>query len=515
MTHQFNLLPLLLLFIVGAVAQQVASSPGVLQFALLNKEVPGTLRDTAVDASGNIYSAGRDSSSAFISKRSPYLNRLWATELPALSDTSPALAFSDTGGLFAIAPRLPLDPTTGSPDSFTIADLILYELDYLSGDVLSLALVERVQLPPNSRVRCILASAAPNPPLVYVTYIVQDGVAPSTARTRVVQMARGDTGAMSRAWTRVLTDQGREATSVGIAEDKATRRIVVIEISSKETGAATDQLAAYTLDTEGTIMQRATTKAASEAAWVADVVADENGALYVGEGPNILYRVALRALDGEDLITQLWNVTETEVVDMTVLKNGTAVYVLSNGEGFRNEGTQVVRTKTPILSVYNASGHSLFKSEYTESVPDAEREMYSFSLVDPENKCDAVLGGFLRLAEAVAVERKVSIGLFTFPNVVKGDQGQGGPQVPVPIDPNSPDTPDPQNNNALVVIGASVGVAVFLIITAVALFIIYRNRSEAEDARTRAQAELEADKYIEDIPSLRATLRDNNNNVLV
>lgn len=521
MTHQFALLLvllmlLLLLLLAPTMAQQVASSPGVLQFALLTKELPGTLRETAVDTSGNLYAAGRHSSSAFVSKRSPSFNRLWATELPALPDTSPALAFSDTGGLFAIAPRLPSHPNPESPDSSTIADIILYELDTMSGDVLSSALVERVQLPPNSRLRCILASAAPNPPLVYVTYIVQDGVAPSTARTRVVQMARGDTGAMSPAWTRVLTDQGREATSVGIAEDKASRRIVVVEISSKETGAVTDRLAAYTLDMEGTVMHSSTANAASDAAWIADVAADENGVLYVGEGPELLHRVALRALDGEDLLTKLWNVTETEVVDMTVLKNGTAVYVLSNGEGFRNEGMQVVRTKIPILSVYNASGHTLFKSEYTESVPDAEREMYSFSLIDPENKCDAILGGFLRLADAVARESEVSIGLFTFPNLMKGSQGQDDSQLPVPIDPNSPNTPDPQTSTTLIVIGASVGVVVFLTIVAVALFIIYRNnRSEAEEARERAQVELEADKYIEDIPSLRASLRDNNINVLV
>lgn len=309
--------------------------------------------------------------------------------------------------------------------------------------------------------------------MVYITYLVQDGVNPTLARTRLVQMLTFPSGDINLGWNRSLTSPSRHAASSGIATDVSNAGILVAEISSPNPGASTDRFTLYSLNELGRVMRNASMDSASAVASIEAMVTDELGGIYVAEGPRLLYRVVMRNLAGADWLVKLWNVTDLEVVDMTVLRNGTALYVLSNSDGIRNDGNQLVRTKTPILSVYNTTGRRLFRSKFVEPILDAERQMYSLSLIDPSTNCHAILGGFVRLATNEG-EKQISIGVFTFPKLFRTNStAQNNSQTAAPIDTNSPSADDQPSNTGYIIAGVGTGIFVLTII-GVSLFMVYR-----------------------------------------
>lgn len=482
-------IPLLLLPSYIISQPPTAPVPGLLHFPSL-PPYQGTIYRTLVDSSFNIYAAGTTTNSSFISKRTPSLDPLWFQTLPSLPTIPPTIAFSDQGALFAIAPRhAPRTDTnaTSDEDASNFADVVLYQLDTVTGSVLRIAQVETVRWLPHSKIRCILTSAAEDATLVYITYVVQDGVQPSRARTRVVQMVSSVSGDIARGWSRVLTPTLQSSSSAAITRDLSKERVVVAEVSASDVGKAADQLRLYSVDDGGTAMQSASMPIGSTNASIDAFGMDDRGGYYVGEGPGLFHKVAWKELEGQQFLVRLWNVSDIQVVDMTVLQNGSAVYVLSDGEGFNNVGNDIVRTKTPILSVYNSTGHRLFQSTYTEPVPETERQLYSLLLIDPSRQCHAILGGFVRLAASDIAEKQISIGLFTFPKlfrVVKGEQNNS--QGTAPNGPDSPTVDDRQPNTVLVVVAVGMGVVVFLAIVVVALFTFYHGRG--------AENELKADE---------------------
>lgn len=355
--------------------------------------------------------------------------------------------------------------------------------------------METVRWLPASKLHCILTSAASEATLVYITYVVQDGVEPSRARTRLVQMVSSASGELDFVWSQTLTPAMRTASSTAVARDVAEQRVVVVELSAMDVDKVVNQLSLYSVSDQGVILRSGSLSTTSTNASIEAFGVDDKENYYIGEGSGLLYRLVWQELKGQQTLIQLWNVTDIYVVDMTVLQNGSAVYVLSNGEGFTNVGNQIVRAKTPILTVYNSSGHRLFQNSYVEPVPETERQLYSLLLTDPSKQCHALLAGFVRFSAPDMDERQVSIALFTFPKLFRVFSDDHNSSQTVPIDPISPEVDQTKSNTVLLTVAIGVGVVLLLAVIAVTLLNVYRTKSLG--------ASLEAEKSIETIPSVR------------
>lgn len=457
---------LLCLLLPHASAQQQTA----LQFPNLNFDLPGTLLDTVCDSTGNLYALGQNSLATFLVKLSPSLDLRWSINISSSPQIIPALAFDHSAGLFAAAAVAHTESIQTS-ESFIPADIVIYQISTSNGSLVASVLVKTAHILSGAHIQCISGTTSVTFSFVYVAFISLQTSDSEVAVTRVVQLQKSSSGSLTAVWGQNLFIEDYNATSFGIADTLQGEQIIVVALSRSRLAGVPHKLSAFILDSEGTISQKGSTAASSEQSKVSNLAIDESGVLYVGESPRWLHRLALRSLNGVGFLVPLWNVSEINVVDMAVLNNGSAIYVLSKREGFRNVGTIVVRTKKAVLSVFNESGSLQSQYEHKDIIPDSSRELSSLKLTDPENSCSAVLGGSFQMPEQ---ERWISIGLFTFPKLVESMQNDKESLPPPAPDSSLPETSVSEGNSTLVVVGVSTGMAAFFVAVGVALLVLYK-----------------------------------------
>lgn len=291
-------------------------------------------------------------------------------------------------------------------------------------------------------------------------------------------------------WKTVVTPQLRQSRSARASQHSYAGQIVVVEISANsEQDSALDWLSVHEVDQNGLVTRSATVNVSQPRAWVADVAAGVNGSVYIAEGPASLHRFSFTRANGSYSLDKLWTISNTEVVDMTLLANG-SVYALSNGKGFRNEGSKLIPTTNPVLAIYNASGMVLFRKEYVEALPDVERKMFSLALVDPSRSRDAILGGYLRRVRTASSEKIISIGIYTFPSLftrLPSSEEKPPGDGPGAADPNSNGSTGGKSAGALIAVGVCVAVVGVICIAAVALFVLYKKSRDDDKERDAEQ----------------------------
>ncbi|CDF33187.1 unnamed protein product [Chondrus crispus] len=487
----------------------LARQQPALQFPNLNFDLPGTLLDTVCDSTGNLYALGQDSLATFLVKLSPSLDLRWRINIPSSPEIVPALAFDHAAGLFAAAAVAHTESVQTS-ESFIPADIVLYQINTSNGSLIASVLVKSAQILSGAHIQCISGTTSVIFSFIYVAFISLGTSGSEDASTRVVQLQKSSSGSLTSIWGQNLYTADYSATSFGIADTLQGEQIIVVALSRSRLAGVPHKLSAFILDSEGTISQKGSTAASSAQSKISNLAVDERGVLYVGESPRWLHRLALRSLNGAGFLVSLWNVSEINVVDMAVLNNGSAIYVLSKRESFRNDGAIVVRTKKAVLSVFNESGSLQSQYEHKDIIPDSSRELSSLKLTDPENSSSAVLGGSFQMPER---ERWISIGLFTFPKLVESNHNDKESLAPPAPDSSLPETSVSKGNSTLVVVGVSTGMAAFFVAVGVALLVLYRRGlgiKEDEDVSAGGGATNTQDETITQRPSGKEYLQHNN-----
>lgn len=289
-------------------------------------------------------------------------------------------------------------------------------------------------------------------------------------------------GPIQQQWSIALTPPPISASSAAIAISDSS--LVVVE-STLSFGSTSHGVSMYKLSWQGDVRDVATMPATNEDSVVAAVGMDDAEGIYVAEKKGSLYQVGTQNIDGKPLMTKIWNVSDVDVVDMYVLQNGSGVVALENGKGFRNTGSTLVRTTTPVISLYNSSGSTVMKETYVEPVPEVHREMFAMSMVQEKF---VIMGGFYELNKEA--ERQISLGLFSLPNYFTKEKQTGNQsQTATPQSPDTPIVEKGNSNTTVVLVGAFVGVAVLFVVLGVGLFVLYRSRGDGDEQEKRTEEE--------------------------
>lgn len=484
-----------------------------LHFPSLNTDLRGALIDTAIDSTTHIYALGNNPQTSFLIKFTPSLQVLWSLNITSNPQTIPALALDDVEGLF-VAAASSSNPSSQTSPSTIHADIAVHRVNRSTGNLIYTNIVENANLVSGAAIHCTLSTSSTAAPYLFVAFLSYANSFTDSASTTIVQMRKTDSLKFATNWVKTIDVADHNTKSFGVTTTSLGGRIVVVDISESLIPNAPRQLSAYVVDSEGKVSQKATTNTSSQDSYISDIASDLNGALYVGESPRWLHRLAIRTLNNVDFLVNVWNITDIDVVDITVLKNGTAVYVLSNGDGFRNEGASAVRTKNAELSVFNESGALLSQYEHEEVLPDAIREMFSMKLIDPERSRSAVLGGLVQIPEEAPAESHISVGLFTFPEVVQEkENSEPGLQPPSSGDRPPLQNPSSNENSPSLFIGVGAGIAAFCVMVVGTILFFYKRESNLAKNENLSAAESNARISQPNAPYRRETMR--NNNVLV